>query len=110
MPRTRTRTVTARVADAEFTLIEGASGAQTVSAWARDQLLAAAGTRRPSTEEVLLGEIAALRTIVVNVQFALATGEPLSADGMQRLINRADLEKQQTAQARLAALTLPRRS
>ena len=110
MPRTRTRTVTARVADAEFTLIEGASGAQTVSAWARDQLLAAAATRGPSTEDVLLGEIAALRTIVVNVQFALATGEPLSADGMQRLINRADLEKQQTAHARLAALTLPRRS
>ena len=51
-----------------------------------------AATTQP-TEMILLVELLALRTIVVNLQFALAHGEPPTVEAMQRLIERADLEK-----------------
>ena len=52
---------------------------------------------------ILLVELLALRTIVVNLQFALAHGEPPTVEAMQRLIERADLEKFGRAQERLHA-------
>ena len=101
MPRIRTKTITARVTDDEYVLLARSSGPQTVSAWARDVLLAAATITRPPTDQVILGEMLALRTIVLNVQFALVTGERQTADTVQRLIERADHEKLRKAHERL---------
>jgi hypothetical protein len=43
----------------------------------------------------------ALRTILVNLHFAVATGVPPTADDMRRLIELADQDKWQKAEERL---------
>ena len=59
-------------------------------------------------DHVLLAEILALRTILLNLQFAVASGEPPTLDAMKRLIERTDQEKAQRA-ADLLGATAPRR-
>ena len=65
---------------------------QTVSGWARDVLVATASAS-PSLEQIVLAEVVALRTIILNLHFALASGETLTTETMQRLIERADQDK-----------------
>jgi len=76
----------------------------TVSEWCRERLL---GQLKPSpassTEEILLGEVIALRTILLNLQSGLASGEPLSRERMQELIEHADAGKLARARERLQA-------
>ena len=52
---------------------------------------------------MVLAEVVALRTILLNLHFALATGDTPTADAMQRLIERADQDKIRKAQERLAS-------
>ena len=40
-----------------------------------------------------MAELVALRAILLNVMFKLANGQPLTAEEMQRLIDRADSDK-----------------
>ena len=101
MPVLLTKGLSIKVTDEDYASFETAAGDRRVSAWARDALLQAATTQ--PTEMILLVELLALRTIVVNLQFALAHGEPPSVEAMQRLIERADLEKFGRAQERLHA-------
>ena len=77
---------------------------QTLSEWVREVLLALV-TPRPA-DEVLLAEVLALRTIVLNLHFALASGETPTADAMKRLIERTDEEKMRKALDRLVAVAL----
>jgi hypothetical protein len=76
----------------------------TLSEWCREVLLrhVSAQKTRP-LEETLLGEVIALRTILLNAFYKLAQGERLTPDDMQRLIDRADQDKLSKAQERLAA-------
>ena len=101
MPVLLTKGLSIKVTDEDYASFEAAAGDRRVSAWARDVLLQAATTQ--PTEMILLVELLALRTIVVNLQFALAHGEPPTVEAMQRLIERADLEKFGRAQERLHA-------
>jgi hypothetical protein len=96
----RTKGLTAHLTNAEYAALEVLAGAQPISTWAREQLLAIS-TRR-ATEETVVGEIAALRTIVLHLQFAFIRGEALTADDVQKLIDRADKDKLRKARARLA--------
>jgi hypothetical protein len=62
------------------------------------------GRVRPCSQvawQVVLAEVVALRTIVVNLHVALCRGETLSADAIQRLIDLADREKNQRARGLL---------
>jgi hypothetical protein len=92
--------VTAKITEGEYARLEQMAQGQTVSEWVRDVLLA---TTPRSTDHVLLSEILALRTIVLNLLFAVASGEIPSMDAMQRLIARADDEKLGKALERLAS-------
>jgi len=96
----RTRSVTTKITEGEYARLEEMAQGQAVSEWVRDVLLAA--TPRP-TDQVLLSEILALRTIVLNLLFAVASGEIPSMDAMKRLIARADDEKLEKALERLAS-------
>ncbi len=49
----------------------------------------------------LMAELVALRAILLNVLFKQANGEPLTAEEMQRLIDRADSDKLMKARERL---------
>jgi hypothetical protein len=48
-----------------------------------------------------MAEVVALRAILLNVLFKQAKGEPLTAEEMQRLIDRADSDKLKKARERL---------
>lgn len=102
----RTKTVSTKVTDEEYAQLEAQAAERgvTVSEWCRERLL---GQLKPTTasptEEILLGEMIALRTILLNLQYGLAGGEPLSRERMQELIDHADAGKLARARERLQA-------
>ena len=100
MASRRTKSIGTKVTPEEYARIQGLAGDQPVSEWVRAAILKAAD---PSpADSIVLAELLALRTIVLNLHFHLCSGTPLTADTMQRLIERADHDKQQQAEARLA--------
>jgi Mobilization protein NikA len=105
-PIFRTKTVSTKVSDEEYAQLEAQAAERgvTVSEWCRETLL---GQLKPTTanptEEILLGEVIALRTILLNLQYGLASGEPLSRERMQELIDHADAGKLARARERLQA-------
>jgi hypothetical protein len=101
MPVLLTKCLSTKVTDEDYARFEAAAGERRVSAWARDALLRAAAVQ--PTESIILSELLALRTIVVNLHFALASGDSPNVEAMQRLIERADREKFGRAQERLHA-------
>jgi hypothetical protein len=101
MPVKRPKCLSTRLTADEYAALDALAGGQPIGTWAREQLLAMRARR--ATEETVVGEIVALRTIVVNLQFANLRGERLTAEQVQQLIDRADRDKLRKAQARLAA-------
>jgi len=59
------------------------AGEQTISEWARDVLLKA--TKLNAGEQTVLAEVLALRTILLNIHFAVSQGRTLTAEEMQQL-------------------------
>ena len=106
MPELRVRTVGTRVCEEEYQALEKLASArgQTLSEWTRQIVLAQLNptTIASSTEETVIAEVLALRTILLNALFRIAQGEKLTADEMQKLIERADAGKGQKARERLA--------
>jgi len=90
------------VTDDEYAMLSRLAKGQTVTAWVHDVALATA-TPRP-VDHVLLAEFLALRTIVLNLHVAAATGETPTPDAVKRLIERADETKIRKATERLIAL------
>ena len=101
MPVLRTKSVGTKVTDGEYAMLESLAGGRALSEWVREVLLSVV-TRRPA-EEALLAELLALRTILLNLHFALANGETVAIDAMQRLIDRADQDKIRKAKERLTS-------
>ena len=60
-----------------------------------------------SGQMALLAELAALRAILRNVLFRQTNGKTLTAEEMQGLIERADLDKLKKARVRLAQAAEP---
>jgi hypothetical protein len=127
-PQLRTKSIGTKITDDEYDQLVALAGEQSVSEWVRDVLLKAMSpdpsggraetqtdaARRTSpdttrtdasgiTDDVLLGEVLGLRTIVLNVVFALAQGETITAERMQHIIDRADAGKLQQAGGRREA-------
>jgi len=100
MPSLRTKSISTKVTDEEYAQFEALAGDQTISEWARDILLKA--TKPNAGEQTLLAEVLALRTILLNVHFAVSQGQTLTAEEMQQLIARADQDKLSKARQRLA--------
>jgi hypothetical protein len=99
MPSLRTKSISTKVTDEEYAQMEALAGEQTISEWARDVLLKAA---KPNAgEQVVLAEVVALRTILLNALYKLGQKEELSAEEMQELIERADRERFHRAKERL---------
>src|SRR6266851_8299991 len=100
VPALRTKSVSTKVTDEEYAQFEASAGEQTISEWARDVLLRA--TKPNASEHTVLAEVLALRTILLNVHFAVSQGQTLTAEEMQRLIERADQNKLGKARQRFA--------
>jgi len=101
MASRRTKSIGTKVTPDEYTRIQALAGEQPVSEWVRAALLKAADP--PAADATVLAEVIALRTILLNLHFHMCGGAPLTAETMQRLIERADQEKHAKAEARLTA-------
>jgi hypothetical protein len=102
MASRRTKSIGTKVTPEEYDRIHALAGDQPVSEWVRAALLRAADTS--PAEPVVLAEVLALRTILLNLHFSVCSGTPVTAEAMQRFIERADREKQGLADARLATV------
>jgi hypothetical protein len=100
MPSLRTKSISTKVTDEEYAQFEALAGEQTISEWARDVLLKV--TKPNAAEQTVLAELLALRTILLNMLFAVSQGQTLTAEEMQQLIERADQNKLSKARQRLA--------
>ena len=100
----RTRSVGTKVTDEEYARLEACASDKdlSISEWCRAVLLEwAKGWNVGDPDETLLAEVLALRAILLNLHFAVAQGQTLTADDMQRLIERADQGKLEKARERL---------
>ena len=100
MPSLRTKSISTKVTGEEYAQFEALAGEQTISEWAREVLLKA--TKPNAGEQTMLAEVLALRTILLNVHFAVSQGQTLTTEEMQKLIERADQNKLSKARQRLA--------
>jgi len=103
MPTPRTKSISTKVTDEEYAQFEALAGEQTISEWVRDVLLKA--TKPNASEQTVRTEVLALRTILLNVHFAVSQGQSLTVEEMQQLIGRADQNKLSKARQRLAEAT-----
>jgi mobilization protein NikA len=98
----RTKSVSTKLTEDEYAALEALAGGRSLSEFARDILLNhKAAVQQPIEEELVLAEVLALRTILLNWHFAIANGDTPSADEMRQLIEQADQDKYQRAKDRL---------
>jgi hypothetical protein len=104
MPRLRTRTVSTKVSEEDYAMFEQLAGDQKIGEWVRDVLFKAVLSERTAeAHRTILGEVLALRKILLNLQFTAAAGEPVTRDRMLAWIEEADADKGEKARARLTA-------
>jgi hypothetical protein len=96
----RTKTLCTKVTEEEYLRFERLADGETLSEWTREMLLKATATL---SDPVVMAELLAFRTIALNLLFKIANGQPVTADDMQRLIDRADGNRVRRAHERLAA-------
>ncbi len=100
----RTKSVGTKVTEAEYARLEACAREEglSISEWCRNVLLERTDGDRPTeAQKVTLAEILSLRTILLNLHFALARAETIPADAMQAIIERADRDKGKKALERL---------
>ena len=104
-PPLRTKSVGTKVSEEEFADLESRARARklTLSEWVRAELLEPRADDG-AADEVLLGEVLALRTIFLNLMFSLTNGKPVTPEQMGELIGRADGDKAKRAMERLTAV------
>jgi hypothetical protein len=108
-PNFRTRRIWMSVSEDDYAQLEQAAqkSAKTLTAWCREVLLASANSQPAKLNGTggetyaFMAEVVALRAILLNVLFKQAKGETLTAEEMQRLIDRADSDKLKKARERL---------
>jgi hypothetical protein len=99
----RTKGLCTKVTDEEYAMFERLADGETLSEWVRDTLLKAIAT--PPADPVVVAELLAFRSIVLNLLFKIANGEPVTADVMQGVIDQADGERVRRVHERLALST-----
>lgn len=97
----RTKSICVRVNETDFARLAALAQAQAkpLGEWCRDQLLAIAdsGDSIPR-DQILLAELLALRTIVSNVVYQVASGEGfITREVMKDVLDHADAGKHQRA-------------
>src|SRR5258705_13430869 len=98
MASRRTKSIGTKITPEEYARIQALAGEQPVSEWVRGALLKAADPS--AADATVLAEVLALRTILLNLHFHLCSGATVTAETMQRLIERADEDKDPQADAR----------
>lgn len=105
----RNRTVGSKVSESEYAQLAAVAEREgiTLGEWCREVLLArvhaAQGVVATAAEQTLLAEVVALRAILLNALYKLVPQEDLTDQDLDRLIERADMERFHRAKQRLAA-------
>jgi chorismate-pyruvate lyase len=89
----RTATVSTRVTEDEYQELEALAEArgQKMSEWVREVLLNQRG--EPAGHDVVLAEVMALRSIVLNLAATQAMGKTMSEERIRELVRLADVER-----------------
>lgn len=96
----RNHTLTTKLTDAEQRAVEAAAGAEmkTTGEWLRDLALEAVDKNSGrSASAVALSEIIGVRLLLVNVLRTLATGQRLSAEAFDKLLDEIGTAKHELA-------------
>lgn len=105
----RNRTVGSKVSESEYAQLAAIAEREgiTLGEWCREVLLARVhavqGVVATAAEQTLLAEVVALRSILLNALYKLVPQEELTDQDLDRLIERADMERFHRAKQRLAA-------
>ncbi len=102
----RTRSVGIKLSEAEYATLVTACPEPNLSKWSRRTLLAAAQSE--PVDRLILAELLAMRAIVLTLHFSIVSGEPMTAERLRALVDRADEEKVLRAQERLAGESNPK--
>ena len=100
----RGRSLGTKLTELEFAGVEAAAVQAGVglSEWCRRAVLETVDRgERQTADTVLVAELLALRTVLLNVTFRMASGGALSQEEMRQLIDRADRDKLKRAAALL---------
>src|SRR5215470_1811777 len=92
----RTHSVGTRVTAEDYARLEACARASqlSISEWSRQALLATANLGRSSaSEQAILAEVIALRTIVANLIYAFTSEGKITAGHMRAVVERADSTK-----------------
>jgi hypothetical protein len=96
----RNQTLTTKVTATEYRAVEDAAGAdaKTTGEWLRDLALEAVAERTEGgTETVVLPEIVGVRLLLVNVLRSLATGQKLTPEAFDKLLDQIGTAKHELA-------------
>jgi hypothetical protein len=101
----RTNSIGTRLSEAELSEVEAAavSAGKKVGEWLRDAALAQARSTPANTDPILLAELMAMRTLILNL-FSAASKGPLTDESLRKILAYADSVKQQKADEFLAKL------
>lgn len=105
-PSTRIKSVGTKVTEEQFAALESRAHAKklTLSEWVRVELLKTNDVVGTVPGDVLLAEIMASRTILLNLVYSISKGQPMTAEAMQELIQRTDDNKARRARELLAEM------
>ena len=88
-PVFRRKSIGTKVSEEEYARIETLAGGRAMSEWVREVLLREVDGRqaRPA-EQILLAEVLALRTILLNLHFTVAKGNPGTDGTFSDIVSR----------------------
>ena len=96
----RNQTLTTKVTATEYRAVENAAGAKakTTGEWLRDLALEAIGAQSgDGTQTVMLPEIVGVRLLLVNVLRSVATGQKLTPEAFDKLLDQIGTAKHELA-------------
>lgn len=103
-PSIRIKSIGTKVSEKQFAILEARAHARdlTISEWVREELLKKNSSDGVILGDVLLAEIIASRTILLNLMYSISSGQSIKAEAMQELIRRTDESKAKRALELLA--------
>lgn len=91
----RNQTLSTKLTETEYRTVETASSAdgKTTGEWLRDLTLRTLSSGASDTELVALSEIVGVRLLLVNVLRSLGTGQRMTAEAFDKLVNEVGATK-----------------
>jgi hypothetical protein len=101
----RDRTVSTKLTEAEFALIERLAGDRSkwISEWVRDVLLDAVRDSEPQRQKATFAELQAIRLLLINALEPLLRGDKMTADQFKELLRYVKNNKRKAADNMLAS-------